>query len=235
MTLYFSRLTLNRYAPTRALFNLLEPQDENARADAHHRLIWTLFGDAKDRPRDFLWRADGQGRFFTLSSRAPLANDLFCPPEVKEFAPDLAVGDRLHYVLRANATKDQAAISRLPAEERRGKSRRVDLVMDLLRDVPKDRRAELRLSKAGEAARDWMERQGRSKGFTPIHTVVEDYSTLNLSRGGKGQRRGMTHGVMDLQGTLEVTEPEVFSTALASGFGRAKAWGCGLMLIRRAR
>ncbi|MFC3119565.1 type I-E CRISPR-associated protein Cas6/Cse3/CasE [Jhaorihella thermophila] len=90
MSLYFSRLTLNRYAPTRALSGLLDPADDNARADAHHRLIWTLFGDARDRPRDFLWRADGRGRFFILSARPPLANDLFCPPETKEFAPQLA-------------------------------------------------------------------------------------------------------------------------------------------------
>ncbi len=45
----------------------------------------------------------------------------------------------------------------------------------------------------------------------------------------------MTHGVLDLEGEIEVTDPAAFATALAQGFGRAKAWGCGMMLIRRAR
>lgn len=47
MSLYFSRLTLNRDAPMRALSALLDPENADACADAHHRLIWTLF--AKNR------------------------------------------------------------------------------------------------------------------------------------------------------------------------------------------
>ncbi len=232
MSLYFSRLTLNRYAPTRALSGLLDPAEDNARADAHHRLIWTLFGDARDRPRDFLWRADGRGRFFTLSARPPLANDLFCPPETKEFAPQLAPGDRLLFSLRANATRDRAAVSRMEKSARRGKSRRVDVVMDLLRDVPGPDRAGERMRLAQQAAEGWMARQGAAKGFTPRSVAVQDYRVLNLSRGA---RRGLTHGVLDLTGEIEVTDPTAFLPALASGFGRAKAWGCGLMLIRRAQ
>lgn len=236
MSLYLSRLTLNRYAPPRALAGLLDPRDENARMDAHHRLIWTLFGDAADRRRDFLWRADGRGQFFTLSARAPLANDLFTPPEVKAFDPDLRVGDRLAFALRANATKDQAAVSRLSSEARRGKSRRVDLVMDLLKDTPKADRAALRMAKAQEAGESWLARQGALKGFTAHQTAVEDYRVLRVprgtGRGGKG--REMTHGVLDLSGVLEVTDPTAFLPALAAGFGRAKAFGCGLMMIRRA-
>jgi CRISPR system Cascade subunit CasE len=33
---------------------------------------------------------------------------------------------------------------------------------------------------------------------------------------------------------LEVQAPHVFVRALHRGFGKAKAFGCGLMLIRRA-
>lgn len=235
MSLYLSRLTLNRYAPTRALSGLLDPRDEDARTDAHHRLIWTLFGDAADRPRDFLWRADGRGHFFTLSARPPLGNDLFTPPEVKEFDPDLRVGDRLAFALRANATKDQAAVSRMRPEARRGKSRRVDLVMDLLKDTAKEKRAAQRMEKAQQAGESWLARQGALKGFAPCQTVVEDYRVLRVPRGNVRTSRGgeMTHGILDLSGVVEVTDPAAFVSALASGFGRAKAFGCGLMLIRR--
>ena len=75
-----------------------------------------------------------------------------------------------------------------------------------------------------------LKRQGAAKGFTPQSVAVEDYRVLEL---GHGARRGLTHGVLDLTGEIEVTHPDVFLSAIASGFGRAKAWGCGLMLIRR--
>jgi CRISPR system Cascade subunit CasE len=40
-------------------------------------------------------------------------------------------------------------------------------------------------------------------------------------------------GVLDLEGVLVVSDPARFCHCLAQGFGRAKAFGCGLMLIRR--
>ena len=46
MTLYLSRLTLNREAPAAALLPLLNPWEPGAAADAHHRLIWSVFADS---------------------------------------------------------------------------------------------------------------------------------------------------------------------------------------------
>lgn len=224
MSLYFSRLTLNRFAPTRALSALIDPDNHDARADAGHRLIWSLFGDALDRPRDFLWRADGRGRFYTLSARPPLANDLFAPPETKEFAPQLAPGDKLTFTLRANATRSRRIGPR--------KSQRVDIVMDLLHPLNPTERAEKRDTLAQTAAADWVAHQGAAHGFVTDTLTVEGYHTLQPGQGG---RKSMTLGVLDLSGTLTVTDPTLFLPALADGFGRAKAWGCGLMLIRRAR
>lgn len=233
MTLYLSRLTLNRDAPAAALMPLLNPREPGPAADAHHRLVWSVFADSVDRKRDFLWRYDGQGRFYTLSSRPPQPSALFNPPETKIFNPVLRVGDRLQYKLRANATKDRAVVSRMEKAARRGKSRRVDVVMDLLRTAPEDeKRAVIRDRTAQAAAEAWMTRQGDARGFEPRTTVVEGYSTIEL---GRKRRQGATFGILDLTGEIAVTEPEAFLTALAAGFGRAKAWGCGLMLIRRVR
>ena len=233
MKLYFSRLTLNRAASAAALMPLLNPREPGLAADAHHRLIWTVFSDGKDRQRDFLWRHDGQGRFFTLSGRPPEASDLFNPPETKVFDPELSAGDRLQFTLRANATKDRAAVSRLEKDARRGNSRRVDVVMDIIHAAPAgEKRADIRGAMAQAAAEAWMGRQGAAKGFAPRTTVVEGYSTIEL---GRRRRQGATFGILDLRGEVEVTDPGTFLAALAAGFGRAKAWGCGLMLIRRAR
>ena len=233
MRLFLSRLTLSRDAPTAALMPLLNPRKPGLAADVHHRLIWSVFSDGPVRKRDFLWRHDGHGRFLTLSRRPPRTSGLFNPPEIKAFEPALRAGDRLRYVLRANATKDRAVVSRMEKVTRRGKSRRVDVVMDLLRRVPRGKkRSAVRGEMAQLAAEGWIARQGAAKGFVPRVTVTEGYSTIEL---GRKRRQGATLGILDLSGEIEVTNPDAFLPALASGLGRSKAWGCGLMLIRRAR
>lgn len=231
MTLYFSRLTLKRTAPAAALMPLLDPPEPSQAADAHHRLMWSVFSDGAARERDFLWRYNSRGRFLTLSARMPTPNDLFEPHETKFFEPRLRGGDRLQFKLRTNATKDRAAASRGPRRQR--KDRRVDIVMDRLHreEFGEDSRSKLRDRIAEDAAADWLARQGTSRGFRPHLTAVENYSTINL---GRRRRQGATLGILDLIGSIEVTSPDIFVPALAKGFGRAKAWGCGLMLIRRA-
>jgi CRISPR system Cascade subunit CasE len=59
---------------------------------------------------------------------------------------------------------------------------------------------------------------------------LDAYRAEALPRRGKPARIG----VFDLQGLLEVAAPEAFMNRLLCGFGRAKAFGCGLMLLRRA-
>ena len=224
MSLYLSSLTLNAAPSARALIQLLNPENANAAADAHHRLIWTAFSDAKHRNRDFLWRYDGENRFYTLSARPPRPGDLFGEPAIKTFEPNLTIGDRLDFVLRANATK----------VSKQAGGKRVDVVMDLLHDEPKDKRAEKRMKLAQLAGEAWMAWQGAAKGFAPLKTVVEGYTVLELSLEAVKRANLPRLGVLDLSGTLTVTDPGLFLPALSQGFGRAKAWGCGLMMIRRA-
>jgi CRISPR system Cascade subunit CasE len=221
MTLYLSRLTLSRSPSAQALSSLLNPENPARRMDAHHKLLWAAFSDGPDRQRDFLWREDSAGVFFTLSARPPLASDLFEPPEVKAFAPALAVGDRLAFSLRANATRARKGVGR------------VDVVMDALHGVPSGDRAETRMIAAQTAGTEWLTGQGARAGFRVIRVEVGDYSSVTLP-GHRGPRKGQPQfGVLDMTGVLEVTDPAAFATHMAQGFGRAKAYGCGLMLIRR--
>lgn len=221
MSLYLSRLTVARDPAISALDALLAPADDGARMDAHHRLLWSAFACDPDAPRDFLWRAEGRGRFLVLSRRAPQASPLFEPPEVKPFAPDLAAGDTLTFALRANATRARRGVGR------------VDIVMDLLKPVSKGERAAQRMALAQQAAQDWMAGQGARAGFTLDALAVDDYSTVALPS-HHGKRRGQPQfGILEMTGRLTVTDPAAFMDKLAAGFGRAKAFGCGLMLIRR--
>lgn len=231
MTLWLSRLTISRAPSVSALKALIDPADRGTAKDAHHRLIWSAFADDPDRRRDFLWRAENDGRFHVLSARAPSPSPFFEPPEVKAFAPDLRAGDRLEFVLRANATRTRK-------RERNGREQRVhdDVVMHALKALPPGApRDEARGPAAASAACEWMAGQGVRGGFAPLDVQVSDYSVQALP-GHRGPRKGQPQfGVLDLTGILEVTDPIMFLDRVAGGFGRAKAFGCGLMMVRRAR
>ena len=235
MTLYLTRAALDREARAAALAPLLDPPDPDRALDAHHRLIWMLF-PGRNAVRDFLWRADGRGRFFILSHREPVQSDLFRPLETTDFSPLLASGDRLGFVLRANATKDR----RVPKTEcGRRPDRRVDLVMDALHKARgqsvlgpgrMSERPGLRMKLADQVAADWLAAQGARGGFALERMRVEDYSVRQFSRFEKSR---VTFGLLDVSGILSVKEPNTFLATLGAGLGRARAFGCGLMLIRR--
>lgn len=222
MTLYFSHIRLARTPAAQALSPLLTPADPAARRSAQHNLLWSIFSDGPERRRDFLWREENDSSYLTLSARPPAESELFEPHNVRVFAPALTLGDRLDFQLRCNATR----------KKRNGQ--RVDVVMDALHVVPKAQRAEKRMELANSAGQAWLARQGAKAGFSVISAQAVDYSAQVLT-GHRGPRKGQPQfGILDLSGRIEVTDPTAFLGHLPLGFGRAKAFGCGLMLIRRA-
>lgn len=227
MTLYLSRIALRRDGSAAALARLLVPEGGAApRSAAGHHLLWSLFADSPDRARDFLWREEGPGRFMTLSAREPAdRHDLF-RVEPKPFEPALRAGDRLRFALRANP------VVALPgARGQRG--RRADVVMHKLHAVPRgEARAAAREAIIPEAGRAWLAKQGDRHGFAPEGEVgVDGYETIRLPRPGA---KPVQYGVLEFDGVLVVRDPDAFLARLGEGFGRARSFGCGLMLIRRA-
>jgi CRISPR system Cascade subunit CasE len=225
-TLWLSRARLRQdTGANAALARLLVPEGDGARLAAAHRLVWALFADGPERERDFLWREEAPGRFMTLSARAPQAlPDLF-DVQSKPFEPSLAVGDRLLFALCANAV-----VSRAVAPGQRGKPH--DVVMDAIHRLPGGQRAGARLGAVAEAGRAWLVRQGQVYGFEPAEKVgVDGYETVRVPRDKGADAR---FGRLDFTGLLQVTDPAKFVAKLSVGFGRARAFGCGLMLIRRA-
>lgn len=227
--LFLSRARLRRDAPIGTLRRILVPDDENARVSAGHQLVWTLLADAPDRERDFLWRESDPGTFFILSRRPPVdIHQIFELDHPKEFAPNLSVGDRLMFSLRANATVAKAA-----AKGERGKPH--DVVMNAIHALGKGLRTAERTRVYEAVGRSWLVSQGEKAGFkfgNPDADIrVLGYHPLKLvRRGGKPARIS----VLEFEGLLSVTDAALFLERLAKGFGRAKAFGCGLMLIRRA-
>ncbi len=224
--MYLSRLTLSRAPSVDALAALLNPADQGRRLDAHHRMIWSAFAGDPEARRDFLWRDEGNGRFLVLSPRAPDTSMLFGPPQVREFAPDLRAGDRVAFLLRANATRSVKTHRITPSGKRERNHQ--DVVMHALHLIPKGARAQVRMALAQEAGRAWLASQGARSGFAVEDASVTTYRVI------EARRNGPRFGVIDIEGVIEVADPPVFLARLSQGFGRAKAFGCGLMLIKRA-
>jgi CRISPR system Cascade subunit CasE len=221
---YLSRLSLRRDASLAALSPLLIPSESGALAGAAHRLIWATFADDPEQKRDFLWRQQDQRRWLVLSSRLPHDPHQLFEVESKVFAPVLVSGQCLAFALRANAV--------VTREDENGRPKRSDIVMDRLRAFPKGQRAQARDRLALEAARDWLASQGAKAGFRLDRVDVVAYRTESIPR---HRLKSIELGVLDLEGDIIVETPQRFLLALARGFGKAKAFGCGLMLIRRRR
>jgi CRISPR system Cascade subunit CasE len=244
--MYLTRVRLRRDAPASALRAILAPDGHNERAASTHRLVWTLFSDSPARERDFLWREADAGSFYCLSRRMPAdRHGLFEVEPPKLLQLGLSPGDRLRFLLRVNATVSRGG--KPPTDGKPGvRGKPHDIVMDALRAVSGDERAACRRRLLVPVAHAWMSRQGEQHGFsldslTDVESGdgwqsarfnVTSYRVLSIDR-GRG-RKPLNAGVLDIQGELQVQDPEVFEQAVYRGFGRAKAFGCGLMLLRRA-
>ena len=227
---YLSRVRLRSDASVAALAPLLlgSTRSGGATRQPGHHLVWSLFADSPDRQRDFLWRAMNVGVFLILSERVP--NDrhgLFEIDEPKPFQPALEAGDRLRFSLRANPIIRR----RDPA---RGRSVKHDVVMDALRAHEAGQRAGHRRTVVREQGLAWLERQGLKGGFEfgADDVSVDGYDQHSMVR--KDASQPMKYSTLDFDGVLTIGDPDAFLAAVSRGFGASKAYGCGLMLIRRA-
>ncbi|RZB36816.1 MAG: CRISPR system Cascade subunit CasE [Desulfobacteraceae bacterium Eth-SRB2] len=88
-----------------------------------------------------------------------------------------------------------------------------------------------------DALEKWMIRQGEMHGFSLAKDDNNQYKLQNSAyhwhsiKADKEKKSGFSS--VDFLGDLEITDVEKFTKALFGGIGRAKAFGCGLMLVRR--
>jgi CRISPR system Cascade subunit CasE len=227
-----ARLQAGRGEALSAIAPLLIPADPKQQPGHAHRVLWLLFQDIPDSKRDFLWRDEGDGRYMILSQRPPTDRNGLFEIACREFAPDLGVGDTLAYTLRANPVVASKPARAAEEQDTRARGQRVDVVMHALKGVPKSERGLVRDHVASEAGHAWLASQGSKAGFKlSAPPLVDGYAQIPVER-KKGRPAGFS--VLDFKGVLEVTDPAAFMAKLVAGFGSAKAFGNGLMLIRRA-
>ena len=223
--MFLSRARLRADSAVRAIAPLLLPQGGHARLLAGHRLVWSLMSDGPGRVRDFLWREEQPGSFLILAPRPARADGELFDVDSKDWAPSLRAGDRLGFLLRANPT-----IARSAGPGMRGK--RHDVVMDALRDTPGPERATKRTDAIAARGAEWLSGQGARAGFVPDpeRLSIDGYDSIKIDRPDAKPAR---FGRLEFDGVLRVADPAALVAAVAGGFGRARAFGCGLMLLRR--
>lgn len=199
---------------------------ETAAADGGHRLLWTLFptdGDAR-KPRDFLYRRIDDRSYLVVSPTAPIDGHGLWQLGPKPYQPHPIKGERYTFILRANPA--------LAIRQGQRASVRVDAVMHAKRAARAAGQAWGREQEEA-AALDWLFKRENAIGvrFDKAVCLVHDYTQVHVPRKND---KTIAFSTVDYEGGFTVDDAEKLTHALLSGIGKARAFGCGLMLIRRA-
>ncbi len=204
-----------------------------------HQWLWQFLPEDATAKRDFLFRRrDGENNtpgFYMLSKREITAVSPAWQVQSKPFNPQLVEGQTLAFELRANPVISHTVD---------GKSRRDDVVMHKKRQLLAERNLK-RWSDWDDACPEkpslyelvqdsctiWLARRAEKCGFKLVDS--ENKLSVNGYLQQRGDKKDIRFTTVDFAGVLQVTNPTVFEQSLFQGIGKAKAFGCGLMLIRR--
>ncbi|MCA1770770.1 MAG: type I-E CRISPR-associated protein Cas6/Cse3/CasE [Halomonas sp.] len=229
--MYLSRVVVDLNGLSRgALFEIM-----GGGAYGTHQLLWRLFPDHQG-PRPFLFRQEmeepegggaprGLPLFYVLSDREPVPVSGLLEAQCKPLSPALEVGDQLAFRLRANPTVAKSVVG--------NRGRRADVLMAAKYpfEAGKARTSQACTDAMDHAARGWLAERAESWGFRlPAEPEVGAYRQHALP---KEKGRLIRFSSVDYEGLLEVSDPGRLIETLAQGIGRAKAFGCGLLLLRR--
>jgi CRISPR system Cascade subunit CasE len=227
-------------------FSLITPKPGHERDAAHewtggayleHQWLWRFLPAPPGTARSFVFRrrdVDGLPRFYVVSKREPVAPSSHWQVQSTPYAPSLDAGDWLSFDLRANpvVTTRNAA----------GKAARHDVVMQEKKRLlsanglacwadwtAPDRPALPDLVR--RTCSQWLLARCARLGIAvdPASLSIEGYEQ---HRGKQGELRFSS---VDFSGDLQVLDADALRQALFLGVGHAKAFGCGLLLLRPIR
>lgn len=194
--------------------------------ESRHSFLFRVDNDAdRNGPRAIILvqsnlRPDWEYAF----QNAPL---LAAPPETKVYDCAFRNGDRLRFRIRINLT--QKAKNSRSGEDLRKYSERIDAHG---RKKSQSKRIALILDKEHDpeqTVREWFALKAARSGFDIQHFRL---LSLGWTVGHKPNAGTMRFRWALLEGSLSVSDAEVFSRAIASGIGSAKAFGLGLLSVR---
>lgn len=188
-----------------------------------HRQLWQLFPGEERETRQtgqqarqgFLFRIEERrtgrpARLLVQSRRAPVRADGLLLLGSREIHPVPGAEQRLAFVLTANPVKTVVDVEREVKPGKQSDKCRVPLI-----------REEDQLS--------WLNRK-----LSPAATIerVDILPQVPLYF-RKGKSAGKL-AVCTFEGVMKVSEPQRLAYLLENGIGHGKAFGCGLLLVRRA-
>ncbi|CDG20171.1 conserved hypothetical protein (Similar to unknown protein YgcH of Escherichia coli) [Xenorhabdus poinarii G6] len=222
--MYLSKVTLRPSAYH------IQPPSRQTKNDvyASHQLLWQLFTEQKER--HFLFREEmslnGRPEFFVLSATLPTVNTSRFQVQTKPFTPQLHPGQKLAFKLRVNPT---VCIT----DKHSGKQQRHDVLMHAKRQAQAAHigadQIELLMT---QAAQSWIQDEKRLAGWGIRFDFPPDIERYTQHRSFKASGQKVAFSSVDFQGVFTVSDSERFLHQYSQGFGRAKSFGCGLMLIR---
>lgn len=176
-------------------------------AYALHSELWKAFPDAKKEERPFLFRSErrkGELTVLMLSQEEPREIPHAALVRKASFAPILGRGEHYRFSLRANPVK------RLKEERCR-----VPLI-------------------SGDNLTAWLSRKlDRAARLLHVDILAQESLRFQKTDKQKSEPYMIDIATTDYEGTLECTDQEALLSLIRSGVGPAKAFGCGLLLLRR--
>lgn len=225
---YFSRITFDTRHTDAA--RLAETFCDNAYRE--HQELWRLFELDPDADRDFLYRREllpDALQYFVVSQREPVVPNNSWRIETKPYHPKLTSGQKLAFQIRVNPV--------VTKKNTDGKSRRHDVVMDRKMEIGYQELAGTERPPMAEiiqqTAEGWLQKRAENHGFTvePKAIRAEAYQQQLASK--KGGKTPIRYSTLDITGVLTVADTQLFNSSLLYGLGPAKAFGCGLLLVRQ--
>jgi CRISPR system Cascade subunit CasE len=187
-----------------------------------HRRLWTLFPDQphesrKDAPsprQGFLFRveeqhASGAVRALVQSRWAPIAANEVTVVACREVAALPQSGQTLAFLLTANPVKTIVDMERESKPDKAGAKCRVPLLRE-------DEQIQWLTRKLGSAAE-------------VLSPIARGHAPLHFRKGGQPGKVAQ----VTFEGLLRVLDSRLLLTQMENGIGPAKAFGCGLLLVRR--
>ena len=225
--MYFSRITFNPHVHHQKLARTLCNNSYR-----EHQVLWQLFDNDPDAKRDFLYRQvieHGRIKYYVLSHRMPIdETGIWSIDPPKLYDPRLSEEQELFFMLRVNPVITVATAN--------GKKQRHDVVMQEKKRIdykrlPEEKRPPLQLL-VQQSSIKWLTARMDNNGFSiePHQVIADGYQQ---HRSNINKLHPIRYSTVDFQGILTVTNIDLLRKALFFGIGKSKAFGCGLLLIKR--
>ena len=197
-----------------------------------HKKIWELVSRSENQKRDFLYRVEYDAyqnikHIYLLAPHQIASRNNLKIAVSPRYQPQIETGECLYFKLRANP---------IIKRKKNGKAKEYGLIMDAKHQCKKNGQNYLDQFSMDELISDvgmkWLGRKGEQHGFSVKRFEVKIGNDREYSIGSP-RKETFTLRTLDFDGVLTVVDPGLFADALYKGIGSAKAFGCGMMMVKR--